>query len=112
MSLKSNIAATYVSQLYTTLIGIVFVPVYLKYMGSEAYGLVGFFAMLQAWFNLLDLGLTPTIARESARYHGGSMSALEYRRVYRSLSVVFVVVALAGGAALYALAGTVTHRWL
>ena len=51
MSLKSNIAANYASQLYTTLIGIVLVPLYLRYMGSEAYGLVGFFAMLQAWFN-------------------------------------------------------------
>ncbi len=112
MSLKSNIAASYASQFYTTLIGIVLVPVYLQYMGSEAYGLVGFFAMLQAWFNLLDLGLTPTIARESARYHGGAISALDYCRVYRSLSVVFVGIALAGGAALFALAGTVTHHWL
>lgn len=54
MSLKSNIAANYASQLYTTLIGIVLVPLYLQYMGTEAYGLVGFFVMLQAWFNLLD----------------------------------------------------------
>lgn len=52
MSLKSSIAANYASQLYTTLIGIVLVPLYLRYMGSEAYGLIGFFAMLQAWFNL------------------------------------------------------------
>ena len=42
-------------------------PMYIKYMGAEAYGLVGFFSMLQAWFNLLDLRLTPTIGRETAR---------------------------------------------
>lgn len=112
MSLKRNIAANYASQLYTTLIGIVLVPVYLQHMGSEAYGLVGFFAMLQAWFNLLDLGLTPTIARESARFHGGAMSALAYRRVYRSLSVVFVAIALLGGGVLYSMADLVATRWL
>jgi len=112
MSLKRNIAANYASQLYTTLIGIVLVPLYLQHMGSEAYGLVGFFAMLQAWFNLLDLGLTPTIARESARFHGGAMTALAYRRLYRSLSLVFLVIAVAGGAALFALSGTVATRWL
>jgi O-antigen/teichoic acid export membrane protein len=112
MSLKSNIAANYASQLYTTLIGIALVPLYLRYMGSEAFGLVGFFAMLQAWFNLLDLGLTPTIARESARFKGGATSALDYRRLYRSLGLVFTVIAIAGGAALFGLAGTVTHRWL
>ena len=112
MSLKGNIAANYASQLYATLIGIVLVPLYLQYMGAEAYGLVGFFAMLQAWFNLLDLGLTPTIARESARYHGAAMSALAYRRMYRSLSIVFICIAVTGGAALFATAGAVANHWL
>jgi O-antigen/teichoic acid export membrane protein len=50
-SLKRNILANYVSQFYVTIIGIVAMPLYLRYLGVEAYGLVGFFAMLQAWFN-------------------------------------------------------------
>lgn len=112
MSLKRNIAANYASQLYATLIGILLVPAYLKTMGSEAYGLVGFFAMLQAWFNLLDMGLTPTIARESARYKGGALPALDYLRTYRALSVIFIAIALGGGAVLFALSNTVADRWL
>lgn len=112
MSLKRNILASYASQIYVTLIGIVLVPLYLQYMGTEAYGLVGFFAMLQAWFNLLDLGLTPTIARESARYHGAAMSAVAYRRMYRSLSLVFVCIAVIGGSALFAMADAVANHWL
>jgi O-antigen/teichoic acid export membrane protein len=112
MSLKRNILANYASQIYVTLIGIVMLPLYVKYMGAEAYGLVGFFAMLQAFFNLLDLGLTPTIARESARHHGGAISAVTYRRLYRSLSAVFVCIAVIGGTALLAMAGTVSERWL
>ena len=112
MSLKRNILANYASQIYVTLIGVVMVPLYIQYMGAESYGLVGFFAMLQAGFNLLDLGLTPTIARESARYHGGAMSAVAYRRLYRSLSVVFVCIAVMGGTALFAMAGAVSERWL
>jgi hypothetical protein len=50
MSLKKNIAANYASQFYVTLIGIVMMPLHIKYMGADAYGLVGFFAMLQACF--------------------------------------------------------------
>ena len=46
MSLKRNILANYVSQIYVTLIAIGMVPLYIEYMGAEAYGLVGFFAML------------------------------------------------------------------
>lgn len=112
MSLRKNILANYASQLYVTVAGIVMVPLYIRYMGAEAYGLVGFFAMLQAWFNLLDMGLTPTMARESARYHGGASTAMEYRRLARALEGVFAVVAVLGGGALFALSGAVAARWL
>ena len=112
MSLRKNILANYASQLYVTVAGIVMVPLYIRYMGAEAYGLVGFFAMLQAWFNLLDMGLTPTMARESARYHGGASTAMEYRRLARALEGVFAVVAVLGGSALFALSGAVAARWL
>jgi O-antigen/teichoic acid export membrane protein len=81
-------------------------------MGSEAYGLVGFFAMLQAWFGILDLGLTPTIGRETARYRGGALSALDYRRLYRTLSALFLAIALIGGLVLFLLSEKVATDWL
>lgn len=110
--LSRNIIASYVSQIYVTLIGILLLPMYIKYMGSEAYGLVGFFAMLQAWFNVLDLGLTPTIGRETARYRGGAITALAFRQLYRALTVIFVVVALAGGGILFFLSEIISKKWL
>ena len=112
MSLKKNILASYASQIYVTLIGIVMLPLYIKYMGAEAYGLVGFFAMLQAWFTLLDMGLTPTMARETARFRGGATDALSYRRLVRALEGIFLVVALVGGTAMFAASGYIAHDWL
>lgn len=112
MSLKRNILASYASQIYVTAAGIVMVPLYIQYMGAEAYGLVGFFAMLQAWFNLLDMGLTPTIARESARFNGGAIRLLEYRRLARALEGVFATVALVGGVLLFVLAQPIATQWL
>lgn len=112
MSLKKNILASYASQIYVTLIGIVMVPLYIKYMGAEAYGLVGFFAMLQAWFNLLDMGLTPTMARETARFRGGATDALTYRRLVRALEGIFSIVAIVGGTAMFAASGYIAHDWL
>ena len=112
MSLTKNILANYVSQIYVTLIGIVMLPLYIKYMGGEAYGLVGFFVMLQAWFNLLDMGLTPTMARETARFRGGATDALSYRRLVRALEGVFLTVALVGGAAMFCASGYIAHHWL
>lgn len=112
MSLKKNIIANYASQLYVTGVGILILPLYIKYMGAEAYGLVGFFTMLQAWFAVLDLGLTPTIGRETARYFGGSMSALAYRQLFRALSVIFVFIAVLGGGVLFVFAEQVASHWL
>lgn len=112
MNFRRNILANYASQLYSAGIGILILPLYIKYMGAEAYGLVGFFTMLQAWFALLDLGLTPTIARETARYHGGSMSALHYRQLFRALSTIFVGIAVIGGTALWLLAEPIAYKWL
>ena len=111
-SLRLNIAANYISQVYVTAAGIVALPLYIKYMGAEAYGLVGFFAMLQAWFNLLDMGLSPTVARESARFSGGAMDALEYRRLARALEGLFAAVALAGCVLLFLLAEPIATNWL
>ena len=112
MSLKKNILASYVTQIYVTLVGILILPLYLKYMGAEAYGLVGFFTMLQAWFNLLDMGLTPTVARETARFHGGATDALSYRRLLRALQLIFFSIALLGGGAMFVFSGVIADRWL
>ena len=43
-----------------------FVPLYIKFMGIESYGLVGIFASLLALFGLLDMGLSTTLNRELA----------------------------------------------
>lgn len=111
-SLRKNIIASYASQLYVTGVGILILPLYIKYMGAEAYGLVGFFTMLQASFGMLDLGLTPTIGRETARYHGGSMSALAYRQLFRALSLIFASIALIGGSCLWLLSEVISTNWL
>ena len=112
MSLKRNILASYASQIYVTLVGILILPLYLKYMGAEAYGLVGFFTMLQAWFNLLDMGLTPTVARETARFRGGATDALSYRRLMRALQLIFSAIALLGGGAMFVFSGLIADGWL
>lgn len=111
-SLKLNIIASYVSQIYLIIISIAILPIYIKYMGVEAYGLVGFFAMLQGLFNLLDFGLTPTISRQTAHYNAGSETALNFRRLFRALSLIFVIIAIIGGGSLFLLDNYIAEHWL
>lgn len=85
---------------------------YISYMGAEAYGLVGFFAMLEMLFNLLDVGLTPTVAWETARFRGGATDALNYRRLIRALEGIFLTVALVGGGGIFLTAVYIARDWL
>nr|WP_024597827.1 hypothetical protein [Pseudoalteromonas sp. TAE56] len=93
-------------------IGLAVLPYYISLMGVEAYGLVGFFAMLQAWFNLLDLGLTATISREAAKNGSGSVSNLAFRQLYRALGVVFFLFGCTGAIILLLLTDNIALNWL
>lgn len=112
MSLKQNVLASYASQIFVALVGVVTLPMYIRYMGSEAYGLVGFFVMLQSWFNLLDLGLSPTVARETARFRAGATDVFFYRNLLRALQLIFSVVALLGGLGMFVASGWIARSWL
>lgn len=111
-SIKRSILSNYSSQIYVTLISIIMMPLYLKYMGAEAYGLIGFFAVIQAWFYLLDIGLTPTMSRESARFRGGGIDALSYLRLLRLMEGIFLVIALSGGLLMFGASSYIANDWL
>lgn len=81
--LKRNIVANYVGNAWTALMGIAFVPLYVKYLGDEAYGVVGIAAAIQAYLGFLDAGLTPMLAREMSRFTGGAHSAEAIRSLMR-----------------------------
>ncbi len=67
MKLGRNLLAGLANSVWTALVGLAVIPLYLKFLGIEAYGLIGFFATTQALLQILDLGLAPTITREVAR---------------------------------------------
>lgn len=112
MAFKRNVLASYASQIYSTLISLAIIPLYIKYMGKEAYGLVGFYAMLQTWLQILDMGLSPTISRETARYRGGALSAAGLLGLFRAFSIVFLVVAVCSTALVVFASSFISIHWL
>ncbi len=112
ISLKKNIIANYIGQAYKALIGIVMLPFYLSYLGSEAFGLIGFYIMLQSWMQLLDLGMKPTLARESARYRAGSIDTFELRTVLRTLETIFIFTGIVMALVIIFLSDYISSSWL
>ena len=112
MSLKKNVIANYLGQGWSGLVSIIFVPLYIKYLGIEAYGLIGFFALLQAWLMLLDMGLSPTLSREMARFLAGSYTSQSIRDLVRSAECVFALIAMSIGAGVMLAAPWLATDWL
>ena len=66
MSVKRNVLSNYLGQGWSAVMGLAFVPLYIKYLGIEAYGLIGLFAVMQAWLSLLKW--TPESRQKSAEF--------------------------------------------
>ncbi len=112
MSLKKNTVANYLGQGWTAVMGLAFIPVYIHYLGVEAWGLVGFMSMLQAWLTLLDMGITPTLSREMARFQAGAHGAQAIRDLLRSLEIIYGGVALAVVGVVWCIAPWIAAHWI
>ena len=66
-----NLIANYLGQGWSALMAIIFMPIYIKILGPEAFGLVGFYITMQIVLSIFDFGITPTLNREMARYRAG-----------------------------------------
>ena len=87
--LRRNVIANYISQIYAALAGILSVPVYAKYLGIETFGVIGFYITLQAWFQVLDVGLSTTLSRESSLYNADHSRQSVFTRVKSLLERFF-----------------------
>lgn len=110
--LQLNLVANFAGQGWTALMALAFVPLYLKFLGIEAYGLIGFYAMLQAAFQILDLGLSQTMNREMARYSALPEKSGEARDIVRTLEVGYWAIGIALGIAILIAAPFIAGHWI
>ena len=87
-STKTNIISNFAGRSVTVILGIVFVPIYLRYLSVEMYGIIGFFSSIQAFLFLLDGGISPTLNREVARLSAFPDKAQELRDLSRTLEIL------------------------
>jgi len=91
---------------------IAFIPLYIKYLGMEAYGLIGIFAVLQAGLLLLDMGMTPTLNREMARFTSGAHTTQSIRELLHSLEMLCFGIAFLIVIGVWMASGWFAQHWL
>lgn len=112
MSLKRKVAANYAGQAWQALIALAFVPIYVRLLGMDGFGLVGLMLSLQALTQLFDLGLGGTISRELARRSSNAVMALESRSLVVSFERIIWPMAALIGMVVWLASPFIAREWL
>ena len=110
--LKKNITANFLGQTISTGIGFVFIPIYINYLGVEAYGLIGIFSLVTAWLSLLDAGLSSALAREMALFSAGKHTPHSIRTLLKSIEWFFIVIVVLIGLMLLPASDWISLKWI
>jgi len=111
-SLKLDLLANIAGVGWPAIVQFICIPVYIKFLGIEAFGLIGFYLLLQSLLQVLDFGLSPTINRELARYSVQEEKSAEARDLVRTLQAGYWIVGLMIGVAILVAAPSIATRWI
>lgn len=111
-SLRINALANYGGQAVAGLAGYAVIPFYLRYLGPEGYGMVGFLLVLQSTLAVLDFGLGTTATREVSRLSGQADGRGEMRHLLRTLEFFYYAMAALIVLGLVLGSGQVAARWI
>jgi O-antigen/teichoic acid export membrane protein len=108
----SNLVANFVSSSFSLTLPLIFNVIYFRVLGSESYGLIGFYGSLVALAGLLDMGLSQTTVREFARRTASADRAQDMRIVLFTLQGVYIFVGLILGSMMLVFAHWIATSWL
>lgn len=111
-TLRFNLLANILGRFWSFVSVYLFVPIYIKYLGVESYGVVGFFAVLQGIVMVADAGLTATLNRELARLAPHEDQVGEMRDLVRTVEVCYWVITFVIGITLHFFSEPLLLRWV
>ena len=111
-SLGTNVVANLFGKVWAVAMSFVSVPFVIKYLGIEAYGLIGFYVSLAILSSALDLGLSTTLNRELARLAPKSGSTLSARNLVRTLEYLYWGAGLLVGGTVVVSARWIARSWV
>lgn len=108
-----NSAANFLGQLVSKGLKIVLVPLQINILGDQAFGLVGFYALILGLSASLDLGLTVTANREVARLNSATANGMRgLRNLVRTFEIPYWVMGGLLGALVLSCAGWFADNWI
>ena len=80
------------AKVWVTALAILAVPMYLRYLGLEAFGIIGFFIALQSAMVVFDFGLSATLTKKLAQLDDSRSELESARNLMRSAEMIYFFV--------------------
>ena len=109
---KENTVANYVGTAWSGAARIISLPLYIRFLGIEAFGLVGFYMAIQAVLSGADFGLAPTLSRVLAKWDAKPEEFNSVHGVLFALERIGLIISLALGLGVAFAAPYITVDWL
>ncbi len=110
--IKRALAVSILARGWTAALGLLAVPIYLRFLGIEAYGLVGLFTSFSVLVGFLDLGLGATLVRELARLSAHDHEMAHSRDLTRTFETAYGLIAILICVLGLAAASPVAQHWI
>lgn len=110
--IRKNIIANFIGSSWIALMNLIFIPIYIDFIGIEAYGLIGFYTILLAIFSVLDMGLSTTVNRELARCVAFEDQAEQKANLVRTLEVIYWIIGGVICLIVLSLSGFIANKWI
>jgi O-antigen/teichoic acid export membrane protein len=99
-------------RIWSALLTMLLVPVYIRFVGLEAYGLIGFYTMLLASLAILDLGLSTTLNRELALSKARNKDPHQVRSLVLTLERIYWAIGLVIALLVVLFSNLIASRWI
>lgn len=111
-STSSKFGIILFSKVLATIIGIIFVPIYVKIIGAESYGLVAFYGTLAGSLAILDMGLSTAISRQVSVLTTRPNSQKETSDLVFSVEIIYWFVGILAGLLIVILSHYLAMHWI
>ena len=100
MGTYKNLIVAVFNSLWSAIIAFSLIPIYVKFLGIETFGIISLYTTLNVFLQIFDFGIYPTIIRETAQnFKKDSISTFEktiqtFLFVNIFMSIIFLIVAI------------------
>jgi O-antigen/teichoic acid export membrane protein len=107
-----NAISNLIGRFWSALLSLLSVPIFVRYLGPEAYGLVGLYASFEVVFTFLDFGLSATINREIARNIALYKPVSESKNLLRTFEYIYWTIGFAVAMLITSMSRWLANNWV